>query len=177
MIIGMRGTPVPPEISSIEYSSLVVSLLKGWCAGVHPLITRAMTKEEYLVLVARDSRDVSTYLSMFDDNLEVDRFPYFGCVELTEGNKVSTVCGINLQRLLGGQKCRNNNPPLFLVKYHESIGFFPFQGANCSGSRLHGVWIGRSGTGANVACALFSHFRYVGGLATSVTPCYPLQGV
>ena len=37
-----------------------------------------------------------------------------------------------------------------------------------------GVCMGRSGTSTIALYALFSHFCYVGVLATSVTPCYPL---
>ena len=44
--------------------------------------------------------------------------------------------------------------------------FFPILSQkSVSGSRLHGVCMGRSGTSAVAVYALFSHFCYVGGLA------------
>ena len=72
----MPGKPIPPEIISIDYSFLAVSLPKGWYAGLHPLITRAMTKEEYLTLVAGNSANVSSFLQLMDEDLEVDPYHY-----------------------------------------------------------------------------------------------------
>ena len=47
-----------------------------------------------------------------------------------------------------------------------------------SGSRLHGVCMGRSGTGAYTVYALFSHFWYVGGFGDLGDPVVPtLRGV
>ena len=42
-----------------------------------------------------------------------------------------------------------------------------------SGSRLHGVCMGRSGTSAYAVYALFSHFCYVGGFGDLGDPVLP----
>ena len=47
-----------------------------------------------------------------------------------------------------------------------------------SGSRLHGVCMGRSGTSASAVYALFSHFWYVAGFGHRGDPVEPiLRGV
>ena len=47
-----------------------------------------------------------------------------------------------------------------------------------SGSRLHGVCMGRSGTSAHAIYALFSHFCFVGGFGDLGDPVVPtLRGV
>ena len=75
-------------------------------------------------------------------------------------------------------------PPFFWVKNHESFwfSFLILSRKNVSGSQLHGVCMGRSGTSAYaLAYALqFMHFSAIffmlTVLATLVTPCYPLRG-
>ena len=65
----------------------------------------------------------------------------------------------------GVKNVQKMTPPFFWVENHESFGFFfILSRKSVSGSRLHGVCMGRSGTSAYVAYALFSHFCYVGGL-------------
>ena len=72
-------------------------------------------------------------------------------------------------------------PPPFWVENHESFGFFLFSilsRKSCSGSRLHGVCMGRGGTSANAVYALLSHFCYVGGFGHLGDPVVPtLRGV
>ena len=69
--------------------------------------------------------------------------------------------------------------PLFLAENRESFVFFwILRRKSVSGSRLHGVCMGRSGTRAHAIYALFSHFCYVGGfgdLGDTVVPT--LRGV
>ena len=79
----------------------------------------------------------------------------------------------------GGQKCRKNDPPFFWVEDHESFGFFSILSRKgVSGSRPHGVCMGRSGTSAYAVYALFSHFRYIGGFGDLGDPVVPtLRGV
>ena len=79
-----------------------------------------------------------------------------------------------------GQKCRKkNDPPFFWVENHESFAFFSILSRkSVSGSRLHGVCMGRSGTSADAVYALFSHFWYVGGFGDLGDPVVPtLRGV
>ena len=55
-------------------------------------------------------------------------------------------------------------PPCFWVETHESFFFFSILSRkSVSGSRLHGVCMGQSGTSAHAVYALFSHFCYLGG--------------
>ena len=70
-------------------------------------------------------------------------------------------------------------PPFFGVENHESFGFFStLSRKSVSGSRLHGVYMGWSGTSANAVYALFSHFCYVGGLGDLGDPMLrSLRGV
>ena len=71
----------------------------------------------------------------------------------------------------GGQKM---TPPFFWVENHESFGFFSILSRkSVSGSRLHRVCMGRSGTSANAVYALFSHFCYVGGFGDLGDPVVP----
>ena len=79
---------------------------------------------------------------------------------------------LELLREGGGFK----NDTLFFLgsKIMNLLVFFILSRKSVSGSGLHGVCMGRSGTSADAVYALFSHFCYVGILATSVTPCYPL---
>ena len=73
---------------------------------------------------------------------------------------------------------KKNTPPFFELKIMNLLVFFSILSRkSVSGSRLHGVCMGRSGTSACAVYALSSHFCYVGVLATSVTPWYPLRGV
>ena len=76
----------------------------------------------------------------------------------------------------GGSK---NDPPFFWVANHESFGFFLILSRkSVSGSRLHRVCMGRSGTSAYAVYALFSHFCYVGGFGDLGDPVVPtLRGV
>ena len=64
--------------------------------------------------------------------------------------------------------------PFFWVENHESFGVFPILSRkSVSGSRLHGVFMGRSGMRACAVYALFSHFCYGGGfgdLGDAVVP-------
>ena len=56
--------------------------------------------------------------------------------------------------------------------------FFDFQPKSVSGSRLHGVCMGWSGTSDYAVYALFSHFCYVGGFGDLGDPVVPtLRGV
>ena len=79
----------------------------------------------------------------------------------------------------GGQKCRKNDPPFFWVENHESFGFFSILSRkSVSGSRLHWVCMGRSGTSAYAVYALFSLFCYVGGFGKPDDPVVStLRGV
>ena len=78
-------------------------------------------------------------------------------------------------------KMENNlaHPPFFWVENHESFGFFSILSRkSVSGSRLHGVCMGRSGTSAYTVYALSSHFCYVGGFGDLGDPVLPtLRGV
>ena len=59
----------------------------------------------------------------------------------------------------GGRKCRKHEPPPFLcLKSSIFWVFFYYEPKSVSGSRLHGVCMGRSGTSAREVYALSSHF-------------------
>ena len=77
----------------------------------------------------------------------------------------------------GGGGGSKNDPPFFGSKIMNLLVFFDFEPKSVSGSRLHRVCMGRSGTSAHAVYALFSHFGMLAVLATSVTPWYPLRGV
>ena len=65
-------------------------------------------------------------------------------------------------------------PPPFWVENHESFGVFSILSRKgVSGSRLHGVGMGRSGTSADAVYALISHFCYVGGFGDLADPVLP----
>ena len=70
-------------------------------------------------------------------------------------------------------------PPFFGLKIINFLVFFSILSRkSVSGSRLHGLCMGQSGTSANAVYALFSHFWYVGGfgnLGDAVVPT--LRGV
>ena len=75
----------------------------------------------------------------------------------------------------GGQKM---TPPFFGLKIMNLLVFSDFEPKRVSGSRLHGVCMGRSGTSAHTVYALFSHFCYVGGFGDLGDPMVPtLRGV
>ena len=74
-------------------------------------------------------------------------------------------------REVGGGGIR---PLLFLGRKSSIFWLFLIQGRkSVSGSRLHGVCMGRSGTSANAGGALFSHFCYVGGSGDLGDPVVP----
>ena len=62
---------------------------------------------------------------------------------------------------LGGG-CRKNDPPFFGSKIMNLLVFSILSRKSVSGSRLHGVCMGLSGTSTCGVYALFSHFWYVG---------------
>ena len=82
---------------------------------------------------------------------------------------------------MGGVKnVEKMTPPLLWVENHESFGFFCdfLSRKSVSGSRHHGVCMGRSGTSAIAVYALSSHFCYVGGFGKIDDPVVPtLRGV
>ena len=64
----------------------------------------------------------------------------------------------------GVKNVEKNDPPFFGSKIMNRLVFFSILSRkSVSGSRLHRVCMGRSGTSADVVYALFSHFCYVGG--------------
>ena len=77
----------------------------------------------------------------------------------------------------GGQK---TTPPFFGPKIMNLLCFVfsILRRKSVSGSRLHGVCMGRSVTSAHAIYALFSHFCYVGGFDDLGDPVLPtLRGV
>ena len=75
----------------------------------------------------------------------------------------------------GGQKM---TPPFFGSKIMNLLVFLILSRKSVSGSRLHRVCMGRSGTSAYAVYALFSHFCYVGGFGDLGDPVVPtLRGV
>ena len=43
---------------------------------MHPLVAWALTKEEFVVMIAGESGDVSTLLQLVDDDLDIDPYHY-----------------------------------------------------------------------------------------------------
>ena len=75
----------------------------------------------------------------------------------------------------GGQK---STTPFFGSKIMNLLFFSILSRKSVSGSRLHGVCMGRSGTSTNAVYALFNHFCYVGGFGDLGDPVVPtLRGV
>ena len=75
----------------------------------------------------------------------------------------------------GGQKM---TPPFFGSKIMNLLVFLILSRKSVSGSRLHRVCMGRSGTSAGAVYALFSHFCYVGGFGDLGDPVVStLRGV
>ena len=70
-------------------------------------------------------------------------------------------------------------PPVFWVENDEYFGFFSILSRkSVSGSQLHGVCVGRSGTSACAGHAFFSRFWYVGGFGNLGDPVVTtLRGV
>ena len=64
-------------------------------------------------------------------------------------------------------------PSFFGSKIMNLLVFFILSRKSVSGSRLHGVCMGRSGTSASALYALFSHFCYVGGFGDLSDPVLP----
>ena len=65
-------------------------------------------------------------------------------------------------------------PPFFWDENHESFGFFSILSRkSVSGSRLHRVCMGRSGTSAYAVYAFFGHFCYVGDFGNLGDPVVP----
>ena len=74
----------------------------------------------------------------------------------------------------GGWGWSKNDPPFFWVENHESFCFFSILSRkSVSGSQLHRVCMGRSGTSADAVYALFSHFCDVGGFGDLGDPVLP----
>ena len=74
----------------------------------------------------------------------------------------------------GVKNVEKMTPPFFWVENHESFGFFSILSRkSVSGSRLHRVCMGRSGTSAYAVYALFSHLCYVGGFGNLGDPVVP----
>ena len=64
----------------------------------------------------------------------------------------------------GGSKMSKKCPPPFCVRNHESFGFFSiWSRKSISGSRLHGVCMGRSGTSAYAVYVVVSRRAKMGG--------------
>ena len=65
-------------------------------------------------------------------------------------------------------------PPLFGLKIMNLLGVFSILSRKgVSGSRLHGVCMGRNWTSADAIYALISHFCYVGGFGDLGDPVLP----
>ena len=79
----------------------------------------------------------------------------------------------------GGVGGVRNRPPLFWGRKSGIFWLFSILNQkSVSGSRLHGVCMGRSGTSAYAAHALFGLFWYVGGFGNLGDPVVPtLRGV
>ena len=79
----------------------------------------------------------------------------------------------------GGVKNVEKNDPPFLGRKSLIFWFFSIlTRKSVSGSRLHRVCMGRSGTSAYAVYALFSHFCYVGCFGDLGDPVVPtLRGV
>ena len=105
VINGMPRKPVPPKIVSIEYSFVAVSLPKGWCAGLHPLLTRALRKREFLVMVAGESGDVSTFLQLLDDGVDIEPYHYSVTLYNTGLESARYNMTQKTMRILCSQKC------------------------------------------------------------------------
>ena len=63
--------------------------------------------------------------------------------------------------------------PAFWVESHDFFGFLILSRKIVSGSQLHVVCMGRSGTSANAVYALLSYFCYVGGFGDLGDPMLP----
>ena len=55
---------------------------------MHPLVARTLTKEEFLVMITGESGDVSTFLQLVDDDLDIDLYHY--TITLYDTGLVST---------------------------------------------------------------------------------------
>ena len=81
---------------------------------------------------------------------------------------------------MGGGRGQKMTPPPFLgLKIMNLLVFSSILSRkSVSGSRLHGVCMGRGGTNADAVYALLSHFCYVGGFGDLGDPVLPtLRGV
>ena len=75
----------------------------------------------------------------------------------------------------GGSKMTS---PFFGLQIMNLLVFFILSQKSVSGSRLHGVCMGRRGTSAGAVYALSSHFCNVGGFGDLGDPVLPtLRGV
>ena len=75
---------------------------------------------------------------------------------------------------MGSKNVGKMTPPFFVSEIMHTLVFFILSQKSVSGSWLHGVCMGRSGTSAGTVYALFSHTTMLAVLATSVAPWYPL---
>ena len=74
----------------------------------------------------------------------------------------------------GVKNVEKMTPPFFGSKIMNPFGFFSILSRkSVSGSRLHRVCMGQSGTSAHAVYALFSHFWYVGGFGDLGDPVVP----
>ena len=77
-----------------------------------------------------------------------------------------------------GGGSRNDPPPFLGSKIMNLLVFSILSQKSVSGSRHHGVCMGRSGMSAHAVYALFSHFWYFGGFGDLGDPVLPtLRGV
>ena len=67
-------------------------------------------------------------------------------------------------------------PPFFGSNIMKLLVFSILSRKSVSGSRLHGVCMGRSGTSSDAVYALFSHFCYVGGFGDLGEPMRGVSG-
>ena len=72
---------------------------------------------------------------------------------------------------------KNDTPPFWVENHVSFVFYFILSRKSISGSRLHGVCLGLSGTSAGAVYALSAFFAMLGVSATSLTPWYPLYGV